>query len=271
MPTFEVNFHRQNKPLEIALVGVGGTGSEVLLGLINLHQALILKGHPGLNVTAYDPDSVSPANLIRQRFYAPDLGLNKADILIRRINVSTALNWRAVPEEFTLDDARRDWDIVISCVDTRRARAVLHQGAFSEHHTWGMWMDYGNEHDFGQVIIGQPGKRSGRLPCATEIHAELTDLTTPEDDTPSCSAIEALEKQDLFINSVLARLGLQLLWKTLSQPHIEHHGYYLHLGKGQARALHVPPLEKQKGSSKSRRTGRQHKVREQQTNHPSVT
>ena len=40
---------------------------------------------------------------------------------------------------------------------------------------------------------------------------------------------EALEKQDLFINSTLAQLGCNILWKMFRNGMIEHHGLYLNL------------------------------------------
>ena len=40
---------------------------------------------------------------------------------------------------------------------------------------------------------------------------------------------EALEKQDLFINSTLAQLGCNILWRMFRHGLIEHHGLYLNL------------------------------------------
>ena len=50
-----------------------------------------------------------------------------------------------------------------------------------------------------------------------------------KDSGPSCSLAEALEKQDLFINSTLAQLGCNILWKMFRHGMIEHHGLYLNL------------------------------------------
>ncbi len=50
-----------------------------------------------------------------------------------------------------------------------------------------------------------------------------------EDSGPSCSLAEALEKQDLFINSTLAQLGCNLLWKMFRHGMLEHRGLYLNL------------------------------------------
>ena len=48
-------------------------------------------------------------------------------------------------------------------------------------------------------------------------------------DGPSCSLAEALERQDLFINSTLAQLGCGILWKMFRNGVIEHNGLYLNL------------------------------------------
>lgn len=49
------------------------------------------------------------------------------------------------------------------------------------------------------------------------------------DSGPSCSLAEALERQDLFINSTLAQLGCGILWKMFRNGVIEHNGLYLNL------------------------------------------
>lgn len=46
----------------------------------------------------------------------------------------------------------------------------------------------------------------------------------------SCSLTGILGKQDLFINSTLAQLGYNILWKMFPHGMIEHHGLYLNLG-----------------------------------------
>jgi hypothetical protein len=63
---------------------------------------------------------------------------------------------------------------------------------------------------------------------------EITDMpgygdTKDDDSGPNCSLAEALEKQDLFINSTLAGLGCNLLWKMFRHEKLEHRGLYLNL------------------------------------------
>jgi len=220
--------------LRVALVGVGGTGSEVMTGLTQLHLALRALEYPGLQVIAFDPDHVSPANLVRQRYHPSDLGKNKAEVLVTRVNFACNLNWRALPQKFNGPAAHSSWDLVISCVDTRAARQSLHRAAHGKGmYTWRYWLDCGNDLTTGQVVLGTPretGKRLKRgLPCATELHPELMDTSLPEDDAPSCSAMEALSRQDLFVGRMVATHALDLLWQLLRHRELGHHARYFEL------------------------------------------
>lgn len=100
------------------------------------------------------------------------------------------------------------------------------------------WMDFGNTRTTGQVVLGtipksirQPKSREyetvGFLKVITRFvkYAKVKE----EDSGPSCSLAEALGKQDLFINSTLAQLGCNILWKMFRNGMICHHGLYLNL------------------------------------------
>ena len=50
-----------------------------------------------------------------------------------------------------------------------------------------------------------------------------------EDSGPSCSLAEALQKQDLFINSMLAQTGCDILWRMLREGRTFYRGAYLNL------------------------------------------
>lgn len=49
------------------------------------------------------------------------------------------------------------------------------------------------------------------------------------DSGPSCSLAEALGKQDLFINSTLAHIGCNLLWKMFKEGKTAYRGAYVNL------------------------------------------
>ena len=93
--------HRAHSKISVVLIGAGGNGSSVLFGLRYLHQALLAWGHTsGLDVTVIDHDTVSPTNCVRQPFGTADVGLNKATVLVDRVNLFHALSWEAVSRPF---------------------------------------------------------------------------------------------------------------------------------------------------------------------------
>lgn len=233
------------RELRVAVVGVGGTGSEIVSNLTHLHYGMKALGYGGLHVVAFDPDRVSEANLVRQRYHRADLGRYKADTLIARVNLACGLDWESVPMRFTSKMAHRagGWDLVISAVDSRASRAQLHKFAFSKSlHGWKLWLDCGNDATTGQVILGAPKRdeNPARLKCATELHPELMDLRLPDDTAPSCSAIEALSKQDLCVNKQVAVLATDLLWRMFRDRGLRDHGRYFDLASGSMAPLLVP-------------------------------
>ena len=138
-----------SRQVDVALVGVGGNGSQMLTGLARLHMALLALGHPGgLRVTAWDPDRVSEANVGRQMFSPADVGLNKAVVLVHRLNAFYGLNWEAKPVAYAHEEYSRR-DLVISCVDTAAARRDIHKlieklapVSYVVDHSY--WLDLGN-------------------------------------------------------------------------------------------------------------------------------
>lgn len=215
-------------PVTVNLIGAGGTGSQVLTCLARLDVTLRALGHPGLFVTLYDPDIVTDANIGRQLFGCSDLGLNKAQCLITRVNNFFGNDWKAVPDIFptVLKDARRDdmANITVTCTDNIKSRLY--------------WMDFGNTQSTGQVVLGTIPKKIKQP--ASELYKTVDSLKVitrfvkyarvkEADSGPSCSLAEALEKQDLFINSTLAQLGCNILWKMFRNGMLEHHGLFLNL------------------------------------------
>jgi hypothetical protein len=78
---------------------------------------------------------------------------------------------------------------------------------------------------------------------------EILNPRFKEDNQPSCSLAEALEKQDLFINQSVATYALHLLWRLFRAGSIEHHGYFINLESGRVNPLPVPDLSKRKQST----------------------
>jgi len=244
-------------PIRIDLVGIGGTGSQLVGGLARLHVALRSLGHPyGLSLTLWDGDNVSEANIGRQLFSPGDIGRNKAIVLAHRINHYFGLSWQARPEKWRSHGANPD--ILVTCVDTAAARREVHQKIEDTlHHGVRpvLWLDCGNSQRSGQVMLGciQGKGRSGDAPLMEQLLPEIFDASIPEDNRPSCSLAEALESQDLFINQAVATWAGQLLWNLLRGGETEVCGYWINLEEGRVSPVPVAsvrPMKAGKGGGK---------------------
>jgi PRTRC genetic system ThiF family protein len=247
--------HPMHRPVRTILIGSGGNGSSVLFGLPYLHQAMLAWGGRGLSVTVIDADTVSPTNCVRQPFGVADIGQNKATVLVNRVNLFHSLQWTAMDEFFSEDTkVSNDYfsdsiDFVISCVDTRAARRAMHAAFTSNTGRWNQvryWLDLGNSSSNGQFVLGQPrnavNKASReRLRTVTELLPEIMSEDLGEDDLPSCSAAEALDRQEPFVNNVLATSSLSMLTRLLRHSQLSFHGAFFNAETGSTAPLAIDP------------------------------
>lgn len=235
-----------NREIRILLVGCGGNGAQILMGLASLDTALRAISTRSLDVTVVDDDTVSEANLARQPFYRCDIGNSKARTLTERVNLAHGLAWTAVhgraPDRAKLGGT----DILITCVDTASARRTLGAAIAAERNPPTYWMDLGNRAGDGQFIIGCPKPRTDPgqpfLPTVLEYFPELADETLPDDNAPSCSMAEALERQSLFVNRVVASHALALLFDLIGRGSIGHAGAFINLASGQSVPIPLPAV-----------------------------
>ncbi len=236
------------KPISILVIGAGGSGSGFVLQLPYLHQALLTWGHPyGLDVTVMDADMVSPTNCVRQPFSQSDIGQNKAIILVSRLNVFWGLRWRVIPEYFAQQhlrgyDARRL--IVVGCVDSRAARREINAAVTGRYNMTPYWLDLGNSASTGQFVLGQPRNylnknHRERLRTVAELFPEI--VAGGEDSLPSCSAVESLERQEPYINQMLATASLAMLTRLFRYGRIQHQGGFWNAETGQMVPLIIDP------------------------------
>ncbi len=233
-----------DRALKVLLVGCGGNGAQMLMGLASLDTALRAISSRSLDVTVVDDDIVTEANLGRQPFYRCDLGNSKARTLTERINLAHGVAWNAVhgraPGAVGLDGT----DLLITCVDTASARRAIGAGLADGRNIPAYWMDLGNRASDGQFLIGCPerdaAKERARLPTVLEYFPELADESAADDDAPSCSVAEALERQSLFVNRVMSSHALALLFDLLGRGSIGHAGGFINLASGQAVPIPLP-------------------------------
>jgi PRTRC genetic system ThiF family protein len=241
----------RHKPVRVVVVGAGGSGSAIVMGLPYLDQAMRVWGHPyGLEVVMMDADTVTETNCIRQPFSTSDLGQNKATVLINRINLFWGTKWSAEPSYFHEQSLQRDYnnppDLLIGCVDTRVARKSIESALTGGGNRTCYWLDLGNNAASGQYVLGQPlnsrnRRRPDRLRTVSELYPEIVNVEAGEDSLPSCSAIEALDRQEPFINQTLASSALAMLARLFRYGRLGHHGAFFNAATGQMSVLPVDP------------------------------
>jgi PRTRC genetic system ThiF family protein len=239
--------------VRVVLAGAGGSGSELLDGLVRIDRALRALDHPGLSIQVFDPDTVSVPNTIRQRWWRADVGHNKAELLAHRYSLFGGCDIRGHAEALTAERLSDEIissgvDLLVTCVDKAAVRGRI--GGFfadlplAEAPTKTFWLDLGNGASDGQVVLGHLSGWRGdaqRLPNVLDLYPELsTDAAALDaDDTPSCSAAEALAAQDLFIGRLLAGHAADLLWQFLRRGKITSQGCFV--TPGQVLPLKIHP------------------------------
>lgn len=233
-----------HRAIRVLLVGCGGNGGQMLMGLAALDTALKAISSRSLSVTVVDDDVVSEANLGRQPFYRCDIGSSKAPTLTERINIAHGLDWTAVHGRAPDAIGIANVDLLVSCVDTASARRRLGDAIAHGGHAPAYWLDLGNRASDGQFIIGCPAQAlsaaDARLLTVLEAFPELADESVADDDAPSCSVAEALERQSLFVNRVVASHALALLFDLLGRGSIGHAGGFVNLASGQVAPIPLP-------------------------------
>jgi PRTRC genetic system ThiF family protein len=137
----------------------------------------------------------------RNGAYLREVGLYKAQVLVNRLNVFWGLDWCAIPTHVRCGRDIPDCDFLISCVDTRAARATLAKVTRLKTRKFHLWIDTGNNADSGQFVMGEPIRpgrkdRSTRLPCIDELFPQMTRVSLDRRDSlPACSAAAALIRQ----------------------------------------------------------------------------
>ena len=125
---------------------------------------------------------------------------------------------------------------MIGCVDNRKARRAIDKWVLNSRVLY--WLDLGNNASSGRFVLGQPKnsanrKKKDRLPTVAELYPEIVSTKGREDDQPSCSAAEALTRQEPFINQNLAYQALGMLTQLLRRGSVSYQGGFCNLATGQ--------------------------------------
>jgi len=252
-----------NDGFQVALVGCGGTGSWLAPHLVRLARLLIESTGVQMDLRFIDPDTVEAANCYRQNFCEAEIGQNKAQTLARRYGTAWGVDVRPVPALFSeaaiatgaSASIRR---LIIGCVDNAAGRRAIKKATHSS--TW--WMDCGNHHSAGQVLLGVGGQRPDDpwrlpglcswLPLPSMQHPELLEdeATYPQPlpegrgvDNLSCAEAALAGVQGLTVNATVAALAADLLYRLLITKDLTRFAVYVDLESGATRSRFVTPAE----------------------------
>lgn len=221
-----------------------------------------LLANSDLDVLLVDYDRVEPHNLVRQNFFAGDVGKFKSQALAERLarQYGRPVGYSVHPYDRDLLNTQTGLGmsinrcILIGCVDNSAARRSLSQ---SSHRAGGWsndwWLDAGNGYDSGQVLIGN-SREVERLEGSfdksrhTVDHLPMPSLQLPsllsEPSRPAprqdCAEAVADEEQSPTINQTMATLVLEFMYRILNGK-LSWMGAYVDMGVGTLTTVPAEP------------------------------
>lgn len=82
-----------------------------------------------------------------------------------------------------------------------------------------------------------------RLPTVSDLFSEIINpKLDKKDKLPSCSAVEALERQEPFVNQVLANHSLAMLARLFRYGWLSYHGGFVNVATGRVTCLPIIPV-----------------------------
>ncbi len=254
MPYYLDNTFLLERPW-ITVVGCGGTGGFVAEGLCRLFQGR------EATITLVDHDRVEPHNLLRQNFYAEDVGRFKSQALADRLARAyrRPIGYSVYPfrESGTHAYGHRYPGLpgygdclLIGCADNAAARKAMAESLPGDRRRW--LVDAGNDTNWGQVLIGNVADPDDwdepafvdetcyLLPAPT---LQRPDLLTAVSTTPpdvDCAAALDLTDQDPTINQMMASLVLQVV-RRMAAGSCPFMGLYLDMDLGTVTPTYATP------------------------------
>ena len=239
----------------ITVVGCGGTGGFVAEGLCRLFQGR------EATIVLVDHDRVEPHNLLRQNFYAEDVGKFKSQALADRLARAyrRPVGYSVYP--FRDEDSRPNEhrypglpaygdSLIIGCADNDAARRAMAECLPGDPRRW--LIDAGNDTNWGQVLVGNvaeqvtleeppfAGETFHLAPAPTLQRPDLLTAVSTRPPDVDCAAALDLTDQDPTINQMMASLVLQMVRRMVagSCPFM---GLYLDMEQGTVTPSYVTP------------------------------
>lgn len=234
-------------PLNLLVVGTGGTGGYVIQYLCRLLYALQQQETSlPITLTVMDGDVVESGNLLRQHFLPQDVGRPKAAVLAERFGAVYHLPIFAVPHYLTTVDgldsflhspahghftpSSHPWDVIIGCVDNHATRQLLDQIFHRLAHL--IYLDAGNDgvhldedgtpHPAsgygGAVVVGVKHQSQVVLPPVGQVYPDILTDTASHVPGQACGQ-QAVSQPQRMLTNVWAAMTVMSALNTLLTDH----------------------------------------------------
>jgi len=218
-----------NRPVEIVIIGAGGTGGYVIPHLYRIAYA----SNRPCRIIIADGDIVEEKNLIRQNFAECDVGENKAQVMAQRYSEVFGIETEYIPD-FIEDEERlyellhlesqygypKSIGILIGAVDNNRSRVMCHN-VFNRLNDI-IYIDSGNGEYTGQVVCGV--KMGGRV-ISKPVAKVYPDILTDTEKFPSelsCAERSVSAPQTIAANIFASTAISSMLYYLLIEGRLQN-------------------------------------------------
>lgn len=206
--------YKEAHDIDIHVIGAGGNGSHFLKNLASMIYFKRMTNFSGtIRVRVFDPDVIEEHNVGRQAFNPIGVSENKAVNIVNRINRTYGLNFKAKPVLFDLNKCQTQTaraQIFVLAVDTVSFRSKFY---FRVSDTQPDVIDMGNGDNFGQIMhLWSPDLY--RHKHFKNYLAQIRNMPD-HDNRPSCSHIESVNTQGLFVNSLMGNLAANMIFNLI--------------------------------------------------------
>jgi PRTRC genetic system ThiF family protein len=229
--------------IQIWVIGAGGTGSHIIGNLARIAKVLMELGHIGIKVICFDSSLVLEHNTGRQMFFPNEVGETKAQAIITKANRAYGLQWES-NDNLTIGDAgflryESAPNIIITATDTVSSRKIVDK-IISQRNYDVFWIDCGNYDSGGQVWLCNKNSAYPELKSSIfDFNPKLSTRSDNKISRKSCSAVEAITRQELGINQQIAFWATHYVWQMIYYKEITHKATFINLKEATIKSLKI--------------------------------
>ncbi|MBR40641.1 MAG: hypothetical protein CMA89_01965 [Euryarchaeota archaeon] len=184
---------------EIAVIGAGGIGSNLLNALVPaLHRGELLRNLRTVRIRVHDSDRVDESNLAHQKFNYDDIGSYKVRAIEKHLSQFTneRLTIEACPWDIRDSSDMLPADLTIVAVDSAEARRVVHSS--------------------DTIFLDLRCLGDSFIALDTSVDSDFVSKMTPDQKSQSCQYDGAIESGNIQFGYLIAAAhGAQWVLQTL--------------------------------------------------------